>query len=109
MFCFSFRFNQRNCRCNYLLVELYRLLIKLWDQASNVEKVLYYSLELARVELSRTNYYESKIILQNLLERLDKNLDFLHLPTFFEPQIYELLSGNKKTFRFLFSMKIVEF
>ncbi|CAF0795129.1 unnamed protein product, partial [Adineta ricciae] len=87
-------YNQRNCRCNYLLVEIYRLLVKLWDQSSNIEKVLYYSLELARVELTRTNYYESKIILQNLLERLDNERDFLHLPMFFEPQIYDLLSES---------------
>ena len=71
------------------------MLIKLWDQSSNIEKVLYYSLELARVELTRTNYYESKIILQNLLERLDNERDFLHLPMFFEPQIYDLLSGRR--------------
>ncbi|UJR29000.1 hypothetical protein I4U23_010218 [Adineta vaga] len=87
-------YNQRNCRCNYLLVEIYRLLIKLWDQSSNIEKVFYYSLELARVELIRTNYYESKIILQNLLERLEKERDYLNLPLFFEPQIYDLLSES---------------
>ena len=73
---------------------MYRLLIKLWDQASNTEKVLYYSMELARVESTRTNYYESKIILQNILERLEKEGDSLNLPTFFEPQIYDLLSGK---------------
>ena len=90
----SLRYNQRNCRCNYLLVEIYRLLIKLWDQSSNIEKVLYYSLELASVELTRTNYYESKIILQNILEHLEKERNHLNLPTFFEPQIYDLLSGS---------------
>ena len=74
-------------------METYRLLVKLWDQASNIEKVLFYSLELARVELTRTNYYESKVILENLLERLEREGDYLHLPTFFEPQIYDLLSG----------------
>ncbi|CAF1949186.1 unnamed protein product [Rotaria magnacalcarata] len=87
-------YNLRNCRCNYLLVEIYRLLIKLWDQSSNLEKVLYYSLELARVELTRTNYYESKIILQNILGRLEKERNHLNLPSFFEPQIYELLSES---------------
>ncbi|CAF3531455.1 unnamed protein product [Rotaria sp. Silwood1] len=87
-------YNQRNCRCNYLLVEIYRLLIKLWEQSSNIEKVLYYSLELARVELTRTNYYESKIILQNILERLEKERHYLNLPSFFEPQIYDLLSES---------------
>ncbi|CAF3710337.1 unnamed protein product [Rotaria socialis] len=87
-------YNLRNCRCNYLLVEIYRLLIKLWDQSSNLEKVLYYSLELARVELTRTNYYESKIILQNILGRLQKGRNHLNLPSFFEPQIYELLSES---------------
>ncbi|CAF1073906.1 unnamed protein product [Rotaria sordida] len=87
-------YNQRNCRCNYLLVEIYRLLIKLWDQSSNIEKVLYYSLELARVELTRTNYYESKIILQNILEQLEKERNYLNLPSFFEPQIYDLLSES---------------
>lgn len=92
------RYNQRNCRCNYLLVEVYRLLIKLWDQASHIEKVLYYSLELARVELTRTNYYESKVILQNILERLEKEGDYLNLPIFFEPQIYEILSGKDVVF-----------
>lgn len=75
-------------------METYRLLIKLWDQSSNVEKVLYYSLELARVELTRTNYYESKIILQDVLQRLEKERDYLHLPSFLEPQIYDLLSGT---------------
>ena len=79
-----------------MLVDLYRLLIKLWDQTGNIDKVLYYSLELARVELTRTNFYESKFILQNLLERFDKNADFLNLPMFFEAQIYEILSGKKR-------------
>jgi len=93
-FVFSFsRYNQRNCRCNYLLVEIYRLLIKLWEQSLNIEKVLYYSLELARVELTRTNYYESKTILEYVLERLEKEGDYLNLPSFFELQIYDLLSG----------------
>jgi hypothetical protein len=45
------------------------------------------------VELTRTNYYESKIILQNILDLLEKEGDYLNLPSFFEPQIYDLLSG----------------
>ena len=91
---FPLRYNLRNCRCNYALVELYRVLIKLWDQSLNVEKVLYYSLELARVELIRTNYYETKVILQTIVERLEIEGDHLNLPAFFEPQVYDLLSGD---------------
>lgn len=75
------------------MTEIYRLLIKLWDQSSNIEKVVYYSIELARVELTRTNYYETKIILQTILERLEKEQINMHLPSFIEPQIYDLLSG----------------
>jgi len=55
------------------------------------------------VELTRTNYYESKIILQNILERLEKEGDYLHLPSFFEPQIYDLLSGF--SFQIIFVLK----
>lgn len=87
-------YNQRNCRCNYLLVEIYRLLIKFWNQSSNMEKVLYYSLELARIELTRTNYYESKILLENLLQLVEKENTYLELPSFFEVQIYDLLSES---------------
>ena len=87
-------YNQRNCRCNYLLVEIYRLLIKFWNQSSNMEKVLYYSLELARIELTRTNYYESKILLENLLQLVDKENNSLNFPSFFEVQIYDLLSES---------------
>ena len=87
-------YNQRNCRCNYLLVEIYRLLCKFSNQSSHLEKVLYYSLELARIELTRTNYYESKILLENLLELFEKEGEFLNLPSFFEVQIYDLLSES---------------
>ncbi|CAF0970053.1 unnamed protein product, partial [Didymodactylos carnosus] len=87
-------YNQRNCRCNFLLTEVYRLLIKLWEQAGHIEKVLYYSLQLARVELVRTNYYETKIILQRIIERFKKDGQNLMLPSFFEPQIYDLLSES---------------
>ncbi len=83
------------------MVEIYRLLIKFWNQSSNIEKVLYYSIELARVELTRTNYYESKIILENILQLLEQEGEYLNLPSFFEPQIYDLLSG------FIFPKKIL--
>ncbi|CAF2575710.1 unnamed protein product [Rotaria sp. Silwood2] len=107
-------YNQRNCRCNYLLVEIYRLLIKLWDQSSNIEKVLYYSLELARVELTRTNYYESKIILQNILERLEKERNYLNLPSFFEPQndllsesVYRMRKNDEAFLYVVYGLKIL--
>lgn len=87
-------YNQRNCRCNYLLVELYRLLIKFWNQSSNMEKVLYYSFELARIELTRTNYYESKILLENLLQLFEREINRSHFPAFFQVQIYDLLSES---------------
>jgi hypothetical protein len=77
-----------------MLVEIYRLLIKLWDQASNIDKVLFYSLELARIEATRTNYYESNVILRRVLERLTNERDYVNVPTFLEPQIYDLLSGE---------------
>lgn len=62
----------------------------------NLEKKLFYSVELARVEASRSNFYETKIILENVLERFEREKDFLNFPTFFEPEIFDLLSGSRR-------------